>query len=214
MLPAQNRQQSVTLSGSLTTTSKIYHHSKDSDPAIRNQYFSIDEIWGFGIDYRFPLSDGQTELGFSIEYLSAHTNKINLLDPSNQGKIVDGYYAIPIEASSYFKLPIGIQSLTFYIGGGIGLYFGGRDLSIDGIENHINHFSPGAGIHILTGCEYKLTSIFSARTEIKFREVQFSSESDKIELANNSTLPFSIESSDSRVSIDGLLLSLGIVIKW
>jgi hypothetical protein len=214
LLPAQTRQQNVALFGSLTTSSKIYHHSKDSDPEIRNQYFSIDEIWGIGINYRFPISDDQIEFSFSIEYLSAHTNKINLLDPSNQFNISDGYYAIPIEASSYFRIPIRIDPLNFYIGGGIGIYFGGRNLEIDGIRNHISTFIPGAGIHILTGFEYYLTSILSARSEIKFREIQFSSKSDKIELDNNSTLPFSIESADSRVSIDGLALSLGIVVRW
>lgn len=214
LLPAQHRQQKVTLFGSLTTTSKVYHHSKDSDPAIRNQYFSIDEIWGIGIDYRFPVSDNQIEFGFSIEYLSAHTDKINLLDQSDQVKITDGYYSIPLEASSYFRIPIGIKPLNFYMGGGIGVYFGGRNLEIDGIKNHINTLTPGAGIHILTGFEYQITSNLSSRTEIKFRDIQFSSQSDKIELHNNSTLPFSIESADSRVSIDGLALYLGIVVRW
>jgi hypothetical protein len=214
MLPAQNRQHKTTVWGTFTTSSKLFHHALDPDPLLRNQYVSFDNIFGIGLDHRFPIFDEKIDIGLSIECLSVQSTSHTQTILSSQFSISDGFYSIPVEASAYFLIPIGMKPLNFYMGGGIGIYFGGRTLQINGIKTKIQKHSPGGGIHILTGLEYELTSAFSVRTEIKFRDIQFSSRVKKINLGNNSSLPFLIESMDSRISIDGLALAIGIVLKW
>lgn len=213
-LPAQNRQRSFSVFSTLTTNSKVFHHAKDPDPEIRNQFFAISDVWGFGIDLRIPLPDPKFEIGFSVEYLFARLDDINLTDNSGGYIVSDGYFSLPAEMTGYFDLPLGIHPLRGYIGGGIGIYLGGRTIEVNGVKSRIEKLIPSSGIHVLTGFEYPPSELFTVRMEIKFRNVEFSSRNGQIASEEGSPLPFIIDSSDSRVSLDGLTLALGVALRW
>lgn len=214
MLPASNRQHSTTFFGSFTSSSKLFHHSNDSDPFLKNQFISFDNIFGIGIDHRITFTQKNFSLGLSFEYLTSKAQESHQIIFSEEFTISDGFYAIPIELSVYYSIPLGFKSFNFFMGGGIGLYLGGRLLEINNQKIQTARCSPGAGIHITTGWDYDIFANVSVRNEIKFRDVQFSSQLKNQYTEKSSSLPITIESTDSRMSIDGLQLTLGLVLKW
>ena len=176
----------------------------------------MNGIWGLGIDLRRTISGSKIFIGVDAEYLwMSQTFTVE----DNSGVTVpvkDGYVAFPIELTGYFTIPVGGESFHVYIGGGVGMYFGQRVYSYDGIYSHISDRTPGTGIHVASGVEYNFTSTFALRMETKFREVQFQSSNEFPQLPPYVQIspPYAGQAFDSRISIDGIYLNLGIVMRF
>ncbi len=209
---AQQSRYSVSVNGSVTTSSKLYYYPFDPDEVTRNQSLPFDGVWGLGIDVRRELGQSNIQIGLSAEYLRSET-EIEI--PTNQKKIVttDGYVALPVEFSGYFSIPFSTENFRMYMGGGVGMYFGERRYTHAGVESKIIGRTPGIGIHVLSGFEFNLGSNIALRTELKFRDVQF--ESTNV-FPTDATFPPSTPLPEqspfpSKVSIDGILFGAGIV---
>ena len=67
---AQERLYDLTIFGSLTTSSKLFHHSDDADELIRSQFTPINTMFSGGIDIRRTIEETGVQIGLSIEYIS------------------------------------------------------------------------------------------------------------------------------------------------
>jgi len=212
---AQDFRYSLSVFGSYTTSSKIFQHPNDANEVIRNQFLIMDNIFGGGIDLRKNLPDLRIIIGLSIEYIhKAYEYKRADLQ-SAAISVKEGYSAFPLELSAYYKIPIGLNQVLFYIGGGGGLYFGTRQYEEAGVSSVVVSLKPSLGIHILCGIEYSLTSRFSLRSEWKFRDVQFKVANrfpQSMVTYNGYIESIQQELMYSRIHIDGMMLNLGIVL--
>lgn len=192
--------------GSYTTSSKIFHHSSDPDPTLRNEFVPINNIPGGGIEILRSFQTFRLHIGLGIEYVTQNNTTTELNSQPVMVNVKNGYYAIPVELTGYFFLPLDLESIRFFMGGGGGLYFGGRSYSVDGISTEIIRQSPGAGVHVVSGADITLHPAIFLRSSIKFRDINFHS-------VNRFTDNSPTEELNSRINIDGMTVTVGLLIQ-
>lgn len=193
---AQEDNYSLSIKFSYTTSSKIFLNPNSADLMLRGKYFSIDNVYGGGIEVRSKINNTHIQVGLSADYVA----KLEDVQPTNSK---DGFWAIPIELTGYFYIPILEGDFKIFIGGGGGVYFGERTYSIVQTTTRVVERSPGGGIHILGGIDYFFFKGFGIRGQMKFRDVQFKTTTE----LEGSTL----DDLKSQVNIDGMTIEIGLV---
>ena len=214
-LPSQGGGGGVSASafGSITTASKLFANPNARDEIIRGTYTPIDPAWGAGVDLRAALPSFGLTFGLSAEYL---TGSVTSSAPNTVPAvpIEDGYAAIPVELSAYFSIPVGGEQVNFYLGGGMGVYLGERKYTYAGVEARTIDRNIQPGIQVLTGIEYALGDALALRSEIKFRNVQLETTQEfpaPSTVFGGTTVPLPQGPFTSRVQVDGMNLTLGVV---
>jgi outer membrane protein W len=213
---AQDHPYELSLSGSFTFSAKLYFDPNDPDDVLRSQYYELDNIFGAGIDVRRLIEDRHLMVGIDAEYLST-TTAVTLPVASNQTITVhDGFSAIPVELSGYFILPFSPDQLRIYIGGGGAVYYGTRQFTQDGVDAAAVQHSLGGGIQVVSGTEWQIGNTWGVRGEMKFRDIQFKStvQFSPAQAAQEPYAQLSTSPLASRIDIDGLMLSLGLVYRF
>ncbi|TAK57550.1 MAG: hypothetical protein EPO24_09785 [Bacteroidetes bacterium] len=216
MLHAQERSYTVSIHGSITTSSRLFFNPYDADEISRNQSLPINGVWGIGIDFRRTLKGNSLYIGLSAEYLKVR-ERLEIQD--SNGAIViadDGYVAFPVELTGYFCIPFNSESFRMYMGGGVGAYFGERLYAYASFVSQVVERKPGFGIHVLSGFEVDLLPFLVLRSEVKFREVQFESTNvfPQPTYVSGTPLPNDNLPFRSRISIDGILVNAGIAYRF
>ena len=216
----QQGKYSVALKGTYTSTSKLFPNPNALQESLRNRSIELNDILGLGFEIRRELSDETIEVGLSVEYFS--TSKTGLAaipggTPTVRLPVKDGYRFVPLELTGYFIIPFSSEAVKFFMGGGVGFYYGDRmyqvvDQTAQAVENKV-----AFGIHVLTGVDYFINRLLSIRGEMRFRDPQIEMTSKftvtAVEHRGNvyrlSQKPFT-----SRVNLDGLVVTLGIVLNF
>lgn len=207
---------SVSLSGSLTTESKIFPNPNARDELIRGGFSPVDAVPGFGADVRGDLFPSGPRFGFSAEYVR-RTISGSVPNSNPAIPVEDGFSAVPLELTAYFTIPVGGERFDFYMGGGAGLYFGERSYRYAGVAARTLSRSVSPGIHVLTGLEYLVGGRFALRTELKFRNVQLETVQEfpvTTTVYNGTTVPLPQDDFTSRIQIDGMNVSLGVAYRF
>jgi len=209
---AGDRRVSVAFFGTLTTSSKLFPNPNAQDDFLRGTYSPINSVFSVGIDVRGDIPEIGLRVGLSSEYISS-TLAGSVPNTGGTIPVEDGYRAVPVELTGYFRIPVGGESINFYMGGGGGVYFGGRRYLYAGAEPERIRDDLNVGIHVLSGLEVSLGGRTAIRTELKFRNVQlettqrFTSPST---VYRDATVPLPQETLHSRIQIDGMNLVVGI----
>lgn len=208
---AEGKNFSVSLKGSLTTGSQLFPNPNSSNDSLRAAFFSLKDIWGYGIEVRYRFPETDLAIALSVDYLRTTQSRLRDKIPED-----DGYRVIPVELTGYFTIPLSGETIGVYMGGGAGAYFGRR------IHRFANADAPsidqgvGFGIHVLSGLSYRFNEFFSLNAEMKFRDLQFNSvnqfSTPKLQYGPTlvdapTTKPF-----ESRVHTDGIIFQLGVVL--
>ncbi len=221
---AQDRLTSIALTGNLTTSSRLFYDPDSPDEVARAEYYPFSGIWGGGIDVRREIPELRLTFGCSVELLwksdvfIVPVNSAPLPLPAPPGTTVpvdvpvrDGFYAVPVELSAYFTIPVRTDEFHLYIGGGGGAYFGDRRYQFAGEQSVTTDRSAGYGIQITTGSEFTPVPSFSMRLEVKFRDVQFRSVHRFLAsttVVDGMVVPRPSSPIASRINIDGMNLAL------
>lgn len=210
-LRAQKRLYSVSLSGSFTASSKLFYFPTDPDFFNRQLHLSLENVFGFGIDVRGTIEETGLQIGLGTEYLS---KREQFTLPRSFDKVTDGFIAVPVELTGYFTIPFSSEEIQLYMGGGGGIYFGSRIYEYNNIRAFTIERTPGYGIHVLSGIQYNFHPSMALRGEMKFRDVQFTVTNAFPPHFNSGTSVQDTSPFKSRISIDGMNLTLGIVAKF
>lgn len=210
---AGENRWSVSLFGTLTTSSKLFPNPNAKDEFLRGEYSAINPVFSAGADVRADIPATGLTFGLGAEYITRRTagsvpNTVSAIP------VEDGYTAVPIELSGYFRIPVGGETISFYMGGGMGVYFGHREYRYAGVPATTLSREFNAGIHVLSGLEYRAGPGISLRSEIKFRNVQLESVQefpDAVTIWEGTTVPLPRETLRSRIQIDGMNISLAVV---
>jgi len=210
---AQDRPYSISVLGTYTTSSKLFHHPNDPDELLRSEFLPLDDIFSFGLDARKSFDAIRLQVGVSLEYLR-RTDLFDLPTGNTTLTVRDGFAVYPLEVTGYFLIPVGSDQVRFYMGGGGGMYIGERIYEYNAVAAKPTEHPPGFGIHIVSGIEYFLNPVVSLRGELKFRDVQFETTnrfppnavlSDPNFALVGGTQPF-----QSRINIDGMTMNIGL----
>jgi len=210
---AGEHRLAASLFGTLTTSSKLFPNRNAVDDFTRGAYSPIDAVFSIGADVRGDIPALGLRVGVSSEYISS---SVAGSVPNSGGTIPieDGYRAVPVELSGYFRIPVGGESVDFYMGGGGGLYFGARRYVYAGVEPETISNPVNFGIHVLSGVEFLLSGRVGLRTELKFRNVQLETSqrfTRPSTVFNDTTVPLPQETLNSRIQIDGMNIVVGLV---
>jgi hypothetical protein len=210
---AGDRHLSVSVFGTLTTSSKLFANPNARDDFTRGRFSPINSVFSFGADVRGDVPLLGIRVGISSEYIS-RTLSGSVPNSGGTLPVEDGYTAVPLELTGYFRIPVGGESLDFYMGGGTGLYFGERRYRYAGAEPATLNRELNFGIHVLSGLEVLLGEQIALRTELKFRNIQVETSqrfTTPLTVYGGTTVPLPQETLNSRVQIDGMNLVVGLV---
>jgi hypothetical protein len=208
---------SISVNGVYTTTAKLFLNPNSSDVTIRNQSFLIEDIFNPGLDIRYRLTEPLT-IGLNIEYMSKISSGSNLRLFSGSSaatvKVEDGFRLIPVELSIHYLLPFSTESFKFFMGGGMGYYFGDQIRKFGDVEIENADRKTAYGIHVSISMDYVINTFVAVRSEMKFRDPQFTVKNRYTkELVNYRGEVFRIpnEFFDSKINVDGVTFVLGAV---
>ena len=209
---------SAAFRGSYTTTSKVFYNPESPTPEVRNEHNIFDNIYGGGVEVRLQNLADNYFFALTVEYLSKLHEQAQLVALSNPPRtlpVTDGFHIVPIELGLNMFIPLGSEKVRLAMGGGLGAYIGNRIFSVAGVDARQLKRAIGYGIHVESSFDYRVNASFSVRGEMRFRDPEILTESrfDQSTVEYNGTIvAFPRDPFKSRINVNGLTFSLGLVL--
>jgi hypothetical protein len=216
-LSSQTQEQTFSFAfrGTYTTTSKVFINPDSPSGDLRGQYNSIDNIYGAGVELRWKVPGHSFALSLATEYLSKINNQDQLVGfttPTQRLPVEEGFRLIPVEVGAQVFIPLGSDRIQLTMGGGLAAYFGSRVLKVAGVEAAEKNTPVYYGIHVETSFDYRIRSGFFVRAEMRFRDPEFTTESQFSQTATQSggvLVVFPRAPFRARININGLNFGIG-----
>ncbi|MBI3587442.1 MAG: hypothetical protein HY088_09965 [Ignavibacteriales bacterium] len=208
---------SIGVRGSYTTSSKVFANPDSPSPDVRSQYLDFSNIYGGGIEFRFKNPDDNFFISLSVEYLSKRQGQSQLTaltTPARRVDVTDGFRLIPVELGANIFIPLGSEKVRMAMGGGLGLYYGQRILSVAGTNARQQNKPVSYGIHVESSFDYRIVSWISVRAEMRFRDPEVTTENQFEEntvLVNGVSVRLPQNSFRTKINVNGLSFGLGVV---
>ncbi len=207
---------SVSINAVYTTTAKVYLTPNSSDEILRNYAFPLTDIVNPSIDFRYKIYD-EVFIGLSTEYMK-HTQSgknLTVFAGNNTAtiEVEDGFALVPIELSLHYLMPFSTEKFKFLMGAGGAYYIGEHIRKLGDVEVSNVERKAAYGIHVSIGMEYLLRKNISLRTEMKFRDPQFTVKSKYNKQTaeyNGNIITLPQETFDSKINVDGVTFIAGI----
>ncbi|MCF8241945.1 MAG: outer membrane beta-barrel protein [Melioribacteraceae bacterium] len=206
---------SISASYSYTTTSEMFYYPNASDPFLRNQSIPMDGLLHPSVEIRYKISD-EFAVGINAEYIRKTINVSGRTIPSlgliSNFSVEDGYSIIPVEFNGFYLLPFSTERFKFFMGGGLGIYFGKHIRNIIDVTVSSETREVAYGIQVSVGMDYMIRDNISIRTEMRFRDpdIEFISTYDKNEFEHgNNIYRIPVSSFPSKVNINGITFAIG-----
>lgn len=216
---AQFNEHNFGLSANIvyTTSAEIFLNPNSSDAVLRNQSYTLEDIFSPSIDVRYRFSKNFI-LGFNFEYIRKISSAPNLTAFIGNSVVVfeveDGFSVIPLELTAHYFFPFSTEQFKFLMGGGIGYYHGEFIRKFIDAELSVEQRKFAIGIHVSASMDYMVLENFSVRFEMKFRDPQYevNSKYTKTEVIyQGETITLPDNPFNTKVNIDGLTFILGLV---
>jgi outer membrane protein W len=206
---------SISINGVYTTGARIYLQPFASDEAVRNDYFPVEHIYNPSFELRYALNNSIL-IGIGTEYMKV-TETANLLVLAQNSTMIiqieEGFSFIPVDLTVYYLFPFSTERFKFLAGGGAGYYYGSHLRKFGNAEVTTTDRRFAYGIHVNISMDYLIKNNLSIRSEMKFRDPQFTLKSSynrrEVEY-NGSTFRILQESFDSKINIDGVTFLIGL----
>lgn len=212
----QETSFSFALRGSYTSTSRVFINPDSPSGDLRGQFNSIDNIYGTGVEVRWKVPGHSFALSLSAEYLSktsAQDQLVGFTSPPRRLPVEEGFRLIPIEIGGQAFIPLGSDHVQLTMGGGVGAYVGSRFLKVAGVEAAERNTPVYYGIHVETSFDYRIRPGFFVRGEMRFRDPEFTAESEFTQPATQSggvLVLFPRSPFRARINVNGLNFGLGV----
>lgn len=207
----------LAINGVFTTSADLFFNPNSSDPTIRNQSFTIEDILNPSLELRYRLTE-EVLLGLNVEYMRKTTNAPNLFAFVGNNvirlEVEDGFSLIPIELSAHYLFPFSTEGFKFLMGGGMGYYHGEFIRKFNDTELSVVERKVAVGIHVSATMDYVLIDNLAFRFEMKFRDPQFNvrSKYTKTEVEyEGDVIQLPGEEFETKVNVNGIAFILGTV---
>jgi len=201
-----------------TTSAEVFLNPNSSNPEVRNNSTTFEDIWSPALDIRYRFSK-EFLLGLNVEYISKTS-----IEPSltafigNQVfifEVEDGFKVVPIELTAYYHFPFSTEDFKFMMGGGLGYYLGEFVRKFQDVQLEVTQRKFALGLHVTASMDYMIISNIAARFEMKFRNPQYTvtSKYSKPQVTyQGNVIELPENAFDTKIDIDGLTFILGLVI--
>lgn len=210
-----DKNYGISINAVYNTSARIYLSPNSSDIILRNNSFLIENIFNPAVDFRYKMSESII-VGFNTEYMTSTSIGPNLTVFLGNSTVTidveDGFRLFPLELSAYYLLPFSIERFKFLMGGGIGYYIGSHVRKFGDVEVSNAERKTAYGIHVSISMDYLIKDFISVRSEMKFRDPQFtvkSKYSKKEVNYNGNVIRLAQDSFDSKINVDGVTFILG-----
>jgi hypothetical protein len=208
------RNFSLSINGVYTTGARIYQQPFASDDVVRHDHIPVDHIYNFSAEFRYALSESIL-IGIGTEYMRiTETAGLVVLGQTSTVDIdvEEGFSFIPLDITIYYLFPFSTERFKFTAGGGAGYYFGSHIRNFGNAEVSTIERKFAYGIHVGLSMDYMIRNNISIRSEMKFRDPQFTlkSEYNRQEVEYNGRILRILQDSfDSKINIDGVTFLVG-----
>ncbi len=201
-----------------TTSAEVFLNPNSSNPEVRNNSTTFEDIWSPALDIRYRFSK-EFLLGLNVEYISTTSVEPNLTAFIGSQvfifEVEDGFRVVPIELTAYYHFPFSTEDFKFMMGGGLGYYIGEFVRIFQDVDLEITQNKFSLGLHVSASMDYMIIENLAARFEMKFRNPQYTvtskySKPEVIYEGNVIELPEN--AFDTKVDIDGLTFIVGFVV--
>ncbi len=209
---------SVAAKANYTTTSRVFNNPDSPSNDLRSQYVALDNVYGAGVELRFKRPDDNFFISLSVEYLSKHQDQVQsvaFVGPPRRAPVIDGFRLIPVEIGANVFIPLGSEKVQISMGGGVGLYYGTRILSVAGVDAPQQNKPVGYGIHVESSFDYRVIPRVAVRGEMRFRDPEVITENrfnKPVVVYNGSNIPLPADAFRTRINVNGLSFGLGVVL--
>ena len=211
---------SLSVNAVYTTSAKIYLSPNSSDEILRNNSFPLTDIVNPSFELRYRLYD-EVIIGLSTEYME-HTEfgkNLTVFSGNNTEtiEVEDGFALIPIEFSIHYLMPFSTEKFKFLMGGGGAYYMGKHIRKFGNVEVSNVERKAAFGIQVSIGMEYLVIKNVSIRSEMKFRDPQFTVKSKySLKQVNyfGRTITLAQETFDSKINVDGVTFIAGLTYQF
>jgi hypothetical protein len=210
------RDFSLSVNGVYTTGARIYQQPFASDEVVRYDHIPVDHIFNLSAELRYALSKSIL-IGIGTEYMNTtETAGLIVLGPTSTIAIdiEEGFSFIPVDLTIYYLFPFSTERFKFAAGGGGGYYFGSHVRNFGNAEVSTIERKFAYGIHVSLSMDYMVRSQISIRSEMKFRDPQFTLKSryNRREVEYNGRILRILQDTfDSKINIDGVTFLMGLV---
>ena len=201
-----------------TTSAEVFLNPNSSNPEVRNNSTTFEDIWSPALDIRYRFSK-EFLLGLNVEYISKTSIEPNLTAfIGNQVfifEVEDGFKVVPIELTAYYHFPFSTEDFKFMMGGGLGYYLGEFERKFQDVQLEVTQRKFALGLHVTASMDYMIISNIAARFEMKFRNPQYTvtSKYSKPQVTyQGNVIELPENAFDTKIDIDGLTFILGLVI--
>lgn len=209
----------VSVSYRYTTSSKIFLQPSSSDPFLRRTNAPLEDVFSYAGEIKYRLTESMI-IGLNVESIKG-TETVDIrtfgFQVNEEVTAEDGYRIIPIEVSLYYHLPFSTDHWKFYMGGGVGYYWGEYIRNFNGISVTNEERDFAYGIQVGIGMDYMINEFSSIKFEMRFRDPEIEMKSkysaSSFEV-NGRTIRIRQETFISKVNVDGATFSLGAVIHF
>ncbi len=212
-----NKPFGISVNAVYNTSASVYLSPNSADVILRNNSFLIEHIFNPSFDIRYSLSESVI-IGFNSEYIQSTATGPNLTVFLGNGTVTidveDGFKLIPLELSAYYLLPFSTEHFKFLMGGGAGYYIGYHIRKFGDADVSTEERKAAYGIHVSISMDYLIKDFLSVRSEMKFRDPQFTVKSryNKKEVNYNGQIIRLVQDTfDSKINLDGVTFILGLV---
>ena len=194
---------SVSVRRAYVASARLFYQPESINPDLE-----LSGLTGYGLHVQVPVPGADLSVLLSADFLSSTVEKSRVLlleGFARRYTVREGIFFVPIELSMLAYIPLGLDPFRVTMSGGVGTYLAKHLLTVDGVDAEAALSNSAFGIHIDLGFEYRVWQQFSARAEVRFRDPEINVESHFAERFDPA--PFK-----SRVSANGMALSLGVVV--
>lgn len=214
---AQYENHNFSIAGyyNYTVASSLYSNPRHPDDWVRGFAQSIDYLPSYSFDIRYRITE-RVIIGLGAEYLKS-TKVVNPVEGISQtGPVTiaadDGYELFPVELTVLYYLPFSSDKFKFFMGGGVGVYFGNinRDINGLGVTNIERQYD--VGLNVIFGTDYMILDNLAIRGQLKFRDPDFENKvqyDDVSTVVDDETILIRNDSFYSRVNVDGIIFTIG-----
>jgi opacity protein-like surface antigen len=209
-LYSQTSDYSVSVKANYTSYSRYYVGHYNYTNLLDEQYYSVDDLLGYGFDLRFEFLNNYW-IGVSGEFVSGD---FNYNHRSYKIPCKSQYSMFIGDLACYYFLPLSGDRFKINIGGGLNFAKASNKDEIVYISSEQLSSPINVGILALCGVEYTVAKNFSVRGEIKFRDPIVENENKfntSIIAYDDKTYSIPTRPYKSKINIDGIVFELSAV---
>jgi hypothetical protein len=217
MAPAQPSSLPIVVRATATTGAKVFPNPTSPSTTIRNSSIPLDGWYGVAAEIAIPFTDELSMLA-GVEVLRSVDEGMR---PVSLGSVLetvpvrDGYMIVPVEIGVAAAIPISEETFRLTMSGGLGVTFISRIQEVAGVRARTEGVPAALGIFVGVAFEARVWPGVYGHLSTRFRDpeanVTTSYPQSSVEHQGR-TLLLPTESSTTRLNVDGLSISAGVMV--